>query len=70
MNFLFSIRSIILASGKNRKLRYDLDKYNDEAFLSFFELRFRIIPWSLRNSSKPWSRCMCTGAQKQHQSGW
>jgi hypothetical protein len=45
--------------GRNRKLKYYLIKQSDATVFSIFALRFLIIPWSLRNSSKPWSCCMC-----------
>jgi hypothetical protein len=40
----FSIRSIILASGRNRKLKCNADKQSDTTVLSLFALRFSMIP--------------------------
>jgi hypothetical protein len=42
-----------LASGRNRKPKYDAEKQIQTTVVSIFLLRFRMIPWSLRINFDP-----------------
>jgi hypothetical protein len=43
-DFTISIRSIILASRRNRKMKYDANKQSDKAVVLISAVRFRMIP--------------------------
>jgi hypothetical protein len=44
--------TIILASGRDQKPKYDADKLRDTTVVAIFALRFRRITWSLCSSSR------------------